>query len=163
MKSAGAQILAFTALVAISACSSGDTADDAASSPEVPATVEAPTVTAAPATEPTAADFTSYELTMDKMRQWAAVTKSLSTLSGTSADTAAMRTVRIGTDPISESEKKIEAIAPMRLIFENAGLTPREYHLITGAYGMSQLPTSRNAEFVKTNKAELDRLMATLR
>ncbi|MEO7520345.1 MAG: hypothetical protein ABIW79_00885 [Gemmatimonas sp.] len=51
----------------------------------------------------------------------------------------------------------------MKRIFETAGLTPREYHMITGAYGMSQLPTSRNAEFVKANKAELDKLMAGLR
>lgn len=100
---------------------------------------------------------------MDKMRKWVSVTKGFSTFSGSSADTAAMMTVKIGTDPIAESEKKIESIGPMKRIFETAGLTPREYHMIAGAYGMSQLPTSRNAEFVKANKAELDKLMAELK
>ncbi len=153
----------FVALVAVTACSSSDAPDDAASSPGTPTVSDAPAVPALPASEPTAADFTSYALTMDKMRKWAAVTKNWATIKGTADDTAAMRTVRIGIDPVADSERRIEGIEPLKRIFTAEGITPREYHMITGAYAMSSLPTSANAEFVKTNKAELDKLMEDLK
>ncbi len=156
-------LLPFFAVLAVTACSSGDEPGDVASSPDAPTISEGPSTSAIPASEPTAADFTSYELTMDKMRKWAAVTKKWATISGTAADTAAMRTVSISNDPIAESEIKIEGIAPLKRIFTAEGLTPREYHMITGAYAMSPVRTSKNAEFVKTNKAELDKLMEDLK
>lgn len=156
-------LLPLFAALALTACSSKDEPGDAAPSPDAPAISEAPTPSGVPGSEPTAADFTNHELTMDKMRKWAAVTKKWATISGTAADSAAMRAVRIGVDPIAESELKIERIAPLKRIFIAEGLTPREYHMITGAYAMSPVPTSRNAEFVKTNKAEIDKLMDDLK
>lgn len=149
-------------LATFAACSPKDAPADAASESRAPANTQVPTASPVPAGEPTADDFTSYELTMDKMRKWAAVTKGFGTFSGTSADSAAMMTVKIGTDPISESERKIESIAPMKRIFADAGITPREYHMITGAYAMSSMPNSKNLEFVKVHKAELDKLMADI-
>jgi len=149
--------------VAATACSSSDAPADGASSPDTQTGSEAHAVPAVPVSEPTAADFTSYQLTMDKMKKWAAVTKNWATISGTAADTAAMRTVKIGSDPIADSERKIEGIEPLRRIFAAEGITPREYHMITGAYAMSPVPTSVNAEFIKTNKADLDKLMDDLK
>lgn len=160
MSRARSRLIRCLALVAATACSSSDTPADGASSPDTPTVSEAPAV---PVSEPTAADFTSYQLTMDKMQKWTAVTKNWATISGTAADTAAMRTVKIGIDPIADSERKIEGIEPLRRIFAAAGITPREYHMITGAYAMSQVPTSVNAEFIKTNKADLDKLMDDLK
>jgi len=163
MSRARSRLIRCLALVAATACSSGDAPADGASSPDTQTGSEAHAVPAVPASEPTAADFTSYQLTMDKMKKWAAVTKNWATISGTAADTAAMRTVKIGSDPIADSERKIEGIEPLRRIFAAEGITPREYHMITGAYAMSPVPTSVNAEFIKTNKADLDKLMDDLK
>ncbi len=51
-------------------------------------------------------------------------------------------------------------------VFRNSS-RPRSYservHMITGAYAVPQSPKSRNAEFAKANRAELDRLKAATR
>lgn len=158
-------------LLIATGCSSGNPPADASPAADSLGTSEAvaapdasPDPTRVPSTgEPTEADFINHLLTMDQMRKWADVTKRLSAYSGTAADTAAMRTIRISTDLIAVTERKINAIERMKQIFDEAGLTPREYHMITGAYGVSTLPTSRNAEFIKANRTELDALMAKLK
>jgi len=172
MINARQRLLPLIALLAVAACSSKDASDNAASAPGAPAT---PAASSSPAGEPTAVDFSNYELTMDKMRKWVAVTKAFATFSGTAADSAAMMTVKIGSDPISESVRKIESIAPAKRMFATAGLDPREYHMITGAWmqaGMmasmmgpnsqAKLPeghSMKNIEFVNAHKAELEKLM----
>lgn len=175
MINARQRLLPLIALLAVAACSSKDASDNTASAPGAPATSDAPAASAAPAGEPTAVDYSNYELTMDKMRKWVTVTKMFATFSGTAADSAAMTTVKIGSDPVSESVRKIESIAPAKRMFATAGLDPREYLMITGAWmqaGMmasmmgpnsqAKLPeghSMKNIEFVNAHKAELEKLM----
>ncbi len=175
MSIASPRFLPAVALVLMAGCSSKDAPDTAASESTVPATNETPVSSAASADEATAVDVSNYELTMDKMKKFVSVANSMGSMTGTAADSAAMNSIRIGNDPVDVSVRKMEAVAPMKRALAASGLAARDYVMIAAAYmqagmmmsAMESNPNAkvppgqsiRNVEFMRTNKAELERLM----
>jgi len=175
MSIASLRFLPAVTLVLIAGCSSNDAPDTAASEPGAPASIESPAPSSASAAELTAVDVSNYELTMDKMKKFVSVANSMGSMTGTAADSAAMNSIRIGNDPVDVSVRKMEAVAPMKRALAASGLAARDYVMIAAAYmqagmmmsAMESNPNAkvppgqsiRNVEFMRTNKAELERLM----
>lgn len=177
MPPSGQRLLPLIALLAAAACSPKDAPDSAASTSDAPGTSAASPASAAAATEPTAVDYSNYELTMDKMRKWVNATKNMATARYSSADSSAMATMK--NDPVALRISKMESSEPVKRALSDAGLTARDYMMITGAYGLAGMSASmmgpnsqaklpeghsmKNIEFVKAHKDELDTLMEEMK
>lgn len=141
-------------------------------SKDAPAPVSTPGAGAA--TEPTAIDVSNYELDLGGMRRYAAAVKGFSRLAP--ADTAGIGKIDMGSNSsMSESIAAIEAHPAARRVLSEAGLSAREYVLITAAYlqaaltqGMLQASpgfevpegqSRKNVDFLNANRAEIEVMM----
>ena len=130
--------------------------------------------TDASAAEPTAIDVSNYELDMERMKRYAAAIKGFSKL--TPADTAGMGKIDMGSNSsMRESIAAIDGHPAARRVLSEAGLTAREYVLITAAYlqaamtqGMLQASpgfevpkgqSRKNVDFLNANRAEIEVIM----
>ncbi|MEO8194319.1 MAG: hypothetical protein ABI681_10760 [Gemmatimonadales bacterium] len=157
------------AFLAMAACSSKDS-PPAEGTPVPPP--PAPSASA-PAGDPTAADISRYELTMDKMRRWTGAMKEMAKAEGANAQ--AVEGINMGTDPLALSVSKMEATPVVKNALDKAGLSARDYLMIMSAYlqaGMTdamlkanpqaKVPegqSTKNVEFVRAHRAELEQLM----
>ena len=162
------EMRAFTGVVAVlimtGACGGDRPADE--TSPETGTAPVSPT-----AAEPSAAEISNYELTMDRMRRWMTAARNL--------EAAAQNDPTLeppDVDEVSYSEMIAwyEQHPTAREALRSAGIGPRDFVLTTLAYmqagmthammGLSEDGTvpegqnARNVEFVRTNQAELERL-----
>jgi len=141
-------------------------ADVAASTSEIPSTSGA---------EPTANEVSNYRLDMDKMRRYTAALKGFSTLSAQDSAAAAAMGSSSSNESTAQMIARIEGNPIAMRELRKAGLSAKEYVWITAAWlqaamtqGMlesspeAKLPEGQNpqnVEFLKANKAELERLM----
>src|SRR5688500_16481616 len=88
---------------------------------------------AATAEEPTARDFSNYQLDMDKMRRYAEAIKGFSALP--SSDTTGMSALNMsGNESSAQAIAKIESNPAARRVLSDAGLSATDYVWITAAY-----------------------------
>ncbi len=153
-----------------SACSS----DKSARSSDA---VDSLAVASSPATaaEPTAIDISNYLLDMDKMRKYAGAIKGLSSLSNADSTVLAAMSSGSANESTSQMIARIESSPVAMQVLRENGLTPRDYIWITAAYiqaamtqgmleanGEANVPagqSTKNVEFLKANRAELERIM----
>lgn len=158
---AGIVIVALT----IGACAGGESANETSTASDAVPT------TAPSGSDPTPAEISNYELTMDRMRQWMTASRNLAaaaenepSLEPPDADEASF----------SQMIAWYEQHPAARQALRGAGIAPRDFVLTTLAYvqagmthaimGMSKdvtLPegqSGRNVEFVRTHQADLERL-----
>jgi len=167
MSTRTARALLLAAVAASLACSAKDD-----SPAEIAASGMAPGVTAA---DPTAVEISNYELTMDGMRRYAGAIKWFSAMSEEDSSILAAMSSGSANESTAQMIARIESSpVAMRVLREN-GLTAEDYVLITAAYiqaAMTQglieaspeakIPegqSSRNIEFLRANRAEIERIM----
>jgi hypothetical protein len=170
MATAFPRVLLVAATGVAMACSSRDAGDDTAAGSGAAAAPAA----SAPAAEPTANDFSNYELDMAKMRKYAAAIKGFSALSP--SDTTGMSGLNMsGNESTAETIARMESNPVARRVLADAGLTAKDYVWITAAYlqaamtqglmevspeaRMPEGQNPRNVEFLKANKTELEAIM----
>lgn len=167
-------LLPFLFVLAVSACSSKDsaTADTAAAPGAMASSSEAP---AASAGEPTANDVSNYKLDMDKMRKYVAAIKGFSALSASDSASASAMGSGSANESTAQMIARIEGNPVAVRVLRDAGLSPSDYVWITAAWlqaAMTQgilessaeakLPKGQNPQnvaFLKANKTELERMM----
>ncbi len=162
---------AYAFLLAIVATSLACSAKDD-SPAEAPASSIVPGVTAA---DPTAVDISNYELTMDRMRRYAAAIKGFSAMSEEDSSILAAMSSGSANESTAQMIARIESSpVAMRVLKEN-GLTAQDYVWITAAYiqaamtqglleasPQAQVPdgqSSRNVEFLRANRVEIELIL----
>ncbi|HEU4993584.1 MAG TPA: hypothetical protein VFT29_02155 [Gemmatimonadaceae bacterium] len=119
-------------------------------------------------------DVSTYVLDMNLMRQWSVATRALKlAAAGDSVFAAAVHPT--GQEPLLRSIRRLERDRRALAILSNAGLTPREYVMTTTAYFRATMADDRmrttatgvpanvnaaNVDFVRQNRAEIDRLLS---
>jgi hypothetical protein len=133
-----------------------------------------PGAASVPAGEPTANDISNYTLDMDKMRKWANAMKGFAAIAATDSAAAAAMDAGSSNETMSQAIARIESTPVARNVLQKAGLSARDYMMITAAYlqaGMTEGLMSTNAqakmpegqnptnvEFYKAHKAELEQM-----
>ena len=156
----------------VAACTSKESPSNA---PAASANATPPPAATAPTAvgEPTANDVSNYELTMDRLRKWAAAVKGFQAASRSdSAAAAAMRMDQHATT--AQMIASLENNPVAKRVLDQVGLSARDYVWTTAAYmqaammaGVMQMPNAkapegmnmRNVEFVRTHKTALDAMM----
>lgn len=119
-------------------------------------------------------DVSTYTLDMQLMRQWSVAARALKlAAAGDSVFAAAIHPT--GQEPLLRSIRRLERDERALEILSSAGLTPREYVMTTTAYfratiaddrmratatGMPADANAANVDFVRQNRAEIDRLLS---
>ncbi|MGI9042607.1 MAG: hypothetical protein ACR2GK_00625 [Gemmatimonadaceae bacterium] len=167
MSTRTARALLLAAVAASLACSAKDD-----SPAEVPASGMARGGTAA---DPTAVEISNYELTMDGMRRYAGAIKGFSAMSEEDSSILAAMSSGSANESTAQMIARIESSPVAMRVLRETGLTAEDYVLITAAYiqaAMTQglleaspeakVPegqSSRNVEFLRANRAEIERIM----
>lgn len=118
-------------------------------------------------------DLRTYRLDMDKMRRYTAAAKLLDQESKTNPSLAI--DVNVGNEPVSESIATVERNDFVTDVLKRAGTNPKDFVMTIAAYlqaaktsaALDADPNARipagqsaeNVEFVRANRAEIDRLM----
>ena len=120
------------------------------------------------------ADLRTYTLDMDKMRRYTAAAKLLDEES--KKNPSVVIDVNLGNEPVSESIATVERNDFVTDVLKRAGTTPSEFVMTMAAYLQAattsaaldadtnaRVPSGQNAanvEFVRANRAEIDKLMS---
>lgn len=121
----------------------------------------------------TTSDLRTFTLDMGKMRRYAAAAKALDEES--KRNPSVVIDVNIGKEPISESIATVERNDFVTDLLKRAGTTPRDFVMTMGAYlqaattsaALDANPSARipagqssdNVEFVRSRRAEIDKVM----
>jgi hypothetical protein len=159
--------------ITLLACTAKDSSPNATADTSAGVAVS-PSPPSSPAGEPTANDISNYMLDMDKMRKWGNAMKAFSTLAATDSAAAEAMQAESNNEPMSQTIARIESNPVARNVLQKAGLSARDYMMITAAYlqaGMTaglmstnpkaKMPEGqnpKNVEFYKAHKAELERM-----
>lgn len=158
-------ILSALAIMALAACSSGDTASRAGGE-----------VGASAAATPRLTDVSvhEYDLDMDKVRKWLGGMDALMTAARQDSSVAAAIASN-GNETTGQTIAKLEGNAKAREILTAAGLSPREYVMTMTAYLQAAMVDAaerasppgkapsevnrKNVDFVREHRAELEPLV----
>ena len=118
-------------------------------------------------------DLRSYDLDMEKMRRYGAAAQALDEES--KRNPSVVIDVNLGNEPISESIATVERNDFVTSVLKRAGTTPREFLMTMAAFlqaattsaALDADPNARmpagqntdNVEFVRSHRAEIDKLM----
>jgi len=158
--------------IVLFACTAKDASQNATA--DSSAGVAASPAPSAPAGEPTANDISNYALDMDKMRKWANAIKGFTALAATDSAVAEAMSAGSNNESMPQAIARIESSPAARNVLRQAGLSARDYMMITAAYlqaGMTEALLSsnpqakipegqnpQNVEFYKAHKAELEQM-----